>query len=100
MFEWSEQQRQIRDMLRRFVQAEIVPHREALEFGDTPPYDILRKFLRTFGADEIRDAGEGALHSSSLNGKGVKITSSTASAPAASIARRSNPSAMPEAGGI
>lgn len=56
MFEWSEQQRQIRDMLRRFVQAEIVPHREALEFGDTPPYDILRKFLRTFGADEMAKA--------------------------------------------
>jgi alkylation response protein AidB-like acyl-CoA dehydrogenase len=53
MFEWSEQHRQIRDMLRRFVQAEIVPHREALEFGDMPPYDILRKLLQTFGVDEM-----------------------------------------------
>lgn len=56
MFEWSEQHRQIRDMLRRFVEAEIVPHREALEFGEMPPYDILRKFLRTFGADEMAKA--------------------------------------------
>ncbi len=56
MFEWSDQQRQIRDMLRRFVEAEIVPQREAIEFGDTPPYDLLRKFLRTFGADEMAKA--------------------------------------------
>ena len=56
MFEWSEQQKQIRDMLRRFVEAEIVPQREALEFGDTPPYDILRKFLKTFGADDMARA--------------------------------------------
>ncbi len=56
MFEWSEQHRQIRDMLRRFVQAEIVPHREALEFGDMPPYAILRKLLQTFGVDEMAKA--------------------------------------------
>ncbi len=56
MFEWSEQQKQIRDMLRRFVEAEIVPQREALEFGDTPPYDVLRKFLKTFGADDMARA--------------------------------------------
>lgn len=56
MFEWSEQHRQIRDMLRRFVEAEIVPHREALEFGDMPPYDVLRKLLRTFGVDEMAKA--------------------------------------------
>ncbi|MEZ4298243.1 MAG: acyl-CoA dehydrogenase family protein [Polyangiaceae bacterium] len=56
MFEWSEQHRQIRDMIRRFVEAEIVPHREALEHGDMPPYDILRKFLKTFGVDEMAKA--------------------------------------------
>ncbi len=56
MFEWSEQHRQIRDMLRRFVEAEIVPHREALEFGTMPPYDILRKLLTTFGVDEMAKA--------------------------------------------
>jgi alkylation response protein AidB-like acyl-CoA dehydrogenase len=56
MFEWSEQHKQIRDVLRRFVQEEIVPHREALEFGTMPPYDILRKLLRTFGVDEMAKA--------------------------------------------
>jgi acyl-CoA dehydrogenase len=56
MFEWSEQHRQIRDMLRRFVDAEIAPHREALEHGGMPPYDILRKFMKTFGVDEMARA--------------------------------------------
>jgi acyl-CoA dehydrogenase len=56
MFEWSEQHRQIRDMLRRFVDEEIAPHREALEHGGMPPYDILRKFMKTFGVDEMARA--------------------------------------------
>jgi acyl-CoA dehydrogenase len=56
MIEWSEQHQQIRDMLRRFVETEIAPKREAIEFGDTPPYDILRKLLKTFGVDEMAKA--------------------------------------------
>lgn len=53
MIEWNEQHRQIRDMLRRFVETEIAPKREEIEFGDTPPYDILRKLMSTFGVDEM-----------------------------------------------
>lgn len=56
MFEWSEQHVQIRQMIRRFVEAEIVPKREELEFGETPPYEILRKFMDTFGAGEMAKA--------------------------------------------
>lgn len=56
MFEWSEQHRQIQQMIRRFVEAEIAPKREDLEFGDLPPYDILRKFMDTFGAGEMAKA--------------------------------------------
>ena len=56
MIEWSEQHKQIRDMLRRFVEAEIAPKREELEFGDTPPYAVLRKLLSTFGVDEMAKA--------------------------------------------
>ncbi len=43
----------IRDMMRRFVDEEIKPNLEALEHGDLPPYDILRKLMRTFGIDEM-----------------------------------------------
>lgn len=53
MIEWNEQQRQIRQMFRRFVEEEIAPKREELEFGDTPPYDVLRKMMKTFGIGEM-----------------------------------------------
>src|SRR5690242_19967527 len=56
MIEWTEQHKQIRDMLRRFVEAEIAPNREELEFGDTPPYAVLRKLMTTFGVDEMAKA--------------------------------------------
>jgi hypothetical protein len=56
MIEWSEQHQMIRDAVRRFIDAEIVPNVEALEHGDLPPYDILRKLYATFGMDELARA--------------------------------------------
>jgi len=53
MIEWSEQHVMIRDAIRKFIEAEIKPNLEELEHGDTPPYDILRKMLRTFGMDAV-----------------------------------------------
>ena len=53
MIEWSESQQMIRDTVRRFMEAEVAPHVEELEHGDTPPYDILRKLYSTFGMDEM-----------------------------------------------
>lgn len=53
MIEWSEQHLMIRDTVRRFVEAEIVPNLEELEHGNTPPYDVLRKLMSTFGMDEM-----------------------------------------------
>jgi alkylation response protein AidB-like acyl-CoA dehydrogenase len=56
MIEWSEQHLLIRDMVRRFIDAEVKPHHEELEHGELPPYDILRKMLKTFGLDEAARA--------------------------------------------
>jgi len=53
MIEWSEQHLMIRDAVRKFVEAEIKPNLEALEHGDMPPYDVLRKLVRSFGMDEV-----------------------------------------------
>jgi alkylation response protein AidB-like acyl-CoA dehydrogenase len=53
MFEWSEEQKMIRDAVRQFVEKEIKPHVEDLEHGDLPPYDILRKMFATFGMDAM-----------------------------------------------
>jgi acyl-CoA dehydrogenase len=53
MIEWSEQHLMVRDMMRRFIDEEIKPKWHDLEHGELPPYDILRKFMRTFGLDEM-----------------------------------------------
>ena len=53
MIEWSEQHLLIRDMMRRFIAAEIEPNRDALEHGDLPPYGILKKMMQAFGLDEV-----------------------------------------------
>ena len=56
MFEWSESQQTIREMVRRFVEQEVVPHVEELEHGDLPPYGILRKMYAAFAMSEMARA--------------------------------------------
>jgi acyl-CoA dehydrogenase len=51
MIEWSESQQMIQKMVRDFVEKEIVPHLDDIEYNGTPPYDILRKLIKTFGMD-------------------------------------------------
>ena len=55
MYEWNETHRSIAEAMGRFVEMEIKPNLEALEHGDLPPYEILRKMFATFG---IRDMAE------------------------------------------
>jgi alkylation response protein AidB-like acyl-CoA dehydrogenase len=43
----------VRDAVRRFVEAEIEPHRDELEHGDLAPYDLIRKMVTTFGIDAM-----------------------------------------------
>ena len=56
MIDWSEPQRMMRDAVRSFVEAEIAPKVEELEHGDTPPYEVLRKMIKTFGIDVMAKA--------------------------------------------
>lgn len=53
MIEWSEPQQMLRTALRNFIEKEIAPNLNQLEHGDTPPYDVLRKMLKTFGIDQM-----------------------------------------------
>ncbi len=53
MFKWSDEHEMVRNAVRQFVDAEIRPHRDELEFGDLPPYDLLRKLFQTFGMDSL-----------------------------------------------
>ena len=56
MFEWSEEELAIRDAVRSFVDKEVRPVQDELEFGDLPPYDLIRRFYSAFGMDAM--AGE------------------------------------------
>ena len=51
MIQWSEQQQMIQKMVRDFVEKEIVPQLDDIEYNGVPPYDILRKMIKTFGMD-------------------------------------------------
>ncbi len=53
MYEWSEEQRAIIAVVRRFVDEEIRPHLDDLEHHGVPPYEILRKMYATFGLKEM-----------------------------------------------
>lgn len=53
MFEWSDEQIMMRDAIRGFIAAEVVPKIDELEHGDLPPYDIVRKLYATFGMDAM-----------------------------------------------
>ena len=53
MIGWSDEQQMLRDAVRKFIEAEIVPHVDDFEHGDTPPYDVLRKLMSTFGMQDM-----------------------------------------------
>ena len=56
MYEWSDTDKMIMDAVRKFADAEIRPHRDALESGEMDPYPIIRKVFSTFGIDEMAKA--------------------------------------------
>lgn len=51
MFEFNETQIMIRDQFRNFVEKEIRPIIDDIEYNGVPPYDILRKMFKAFGMD-------------------------------------------------
>jgi alkylation response protein AidB-like acyl-CoA dehydrogenase len=50
---WSEEQLAYRDAVRRFVDTNLVPVRNDIELGDTPPYDLMRSFYKAFDLDSL-----------------------------------------------
>lgn len=51
MYEWNEEEVMIQDAVRKFIDKEVKPKLNEIEHGDLPPYEILRKMIRTFGMD-------------------------------------------------
>jgi acyl-CoA dehydrogenase len=56
MTEWSESHLAIREMLRKFIDAEVKPKLKELEHGELPPYDVLRKLFAEFGLRDLASA--------------------------------------------
>lgn len=54
MFEFNDQHRMIEKTVRQFVEKELEPNVEAIENGE-PPYEIMKKFARTFGLPSMVD---------------------------------------------
>ncbi len=53
MHDWNDDQLMVRDAMRRFIDAEVVPHIDDVEHNGVPPYDIIRKMYSTFGMDQM-----------------------------------------------
>src|ERR1041384_4357565 len=74
MYEWPEELQMVRDAVRQFVENEIRPHREELEHGDMPPYDLLRKLYTTFGMDAMaRDSFKRRIDAEKAAANGEKV---------------------------
>lgn len=61
MIAWSDSDLAIRDAVREFIDKEIRPNLDALESGELPPYDILRKLFADFGIDAMATEALGKL---------------------------------------
>ena len=87
VFEWSEEQLMVRDAVRRFVEAEVVPNIDALEHGDMPPYDIIRKLYATFGMDQLaRDRFKAQLERKAAGAGSAGAEGRQAAGPSRSVA--------------
>ncbi|CAN5718286.1 acyl-CoA dehydrogenase family protein [soil metagenome] len=51
MYQWSDEHEMVRGAVRQFIDKEIRPRIDEFEFGDTPPYEVLRKLFKEFGMD-------------------------------------------------
>ncbi|MGW5723296.1 acyl-CoA dehydrogenase family protein [Amycolatopsis sp. NPDC003865] len=71
MIEWSEADLMVRDAIREFVAKEIRPNLDALESGELPPYDIIRKLYRAFGLDALAAESVSRLLAKPSSGSGA-----------------------------
>jgi alkylation response protein AidB-like acyl-CoA dehydrogenase len=53
MFEFTDEQKMVRNMVRKWVEATLVPAVDDLESEKQLPYELVRAFVKTFGIDEM-----------------------------------------------
>jgi alkylation response protein AidB-like acyl-CoA dehydrogenase len=53
MFDFTDEQKMVRKMVRQWADKELAPLVPRMEKGELLPYDTMRKLLKTFGMDEL-----------------------------------------------
>jgi alkylation response protein AidB-like acyl-CoA dehydrogenase len=53
MFDFTDEQKMVRKMVRQWAEKELAPLVPRMEKGELLPYDTMRKLLKTFGIDEL-----------------------------------------------
>lgn len=56
MFDFTDEQKMVRRVVRQWVDKELAPVNDKLESGELLAYDPMRKFIATFGVDELARA--------------------------------------------
>jgi alkylation response protein AidB-like acyl-CoA dehydrogenase len=75
MFDFTEEQKMARQMVRKWVQAKLAPAVDALESGETLPYPLMQDFIKTFGADEMARAAFARLEDRARTGTDASVGS-------------------------
>ncbi len=57
MFAFTDEQKMLRGMIRKWVEAKLVPANPALDRNEILPYDLMRDFMKTFGIGDMVRAG-------------------------------------------
>ena len=71
MFDFTDEQKMMRKAVRRWVKERLEPAVDALESGATPPFELMRDFIRTFGIDEMVRCSLGKGHERAPAAKGA-----------------------------
>jgi alkylation response protein AidB-like acyl-CoA dehydrogenase len=53
MFDFTDEQKMVRKMVRQWAEKELAPKVASMEKGEITPYDVMRNLIRTFGMDEM-----------------------------------------------
>jgi alkylation response protein AidB-like acyl-CoA dehydrogenase len=53
MFVFTDEQKMVRQMMRKWVEAKLLPANPALDRNEILPYDLMRDFMKTFGIPDM-----------------------------------------------
>ena len=74
MFDFTDEQKMVRQMVRKWCDERLGPAVDDLEAERILPYDLMRDFIRTFGIDEMARAGIARLEQKGTSDAGEVMT--------------------------